>query len=194
MMSRLAGLDSGMCEMILDTLRQVAVRRLPDEKVLQLDRDNTFPEELIRELLSPDVGLHLIFLPEDVGGMGGGARDICRVAEEMASIDLGVATAFLSISLGTEPILVAGTPEQKSKWLGRIAEGLIVAYAVTEPARTSSPAPSSSSPTAGWPRSTPSWPGHRAVRVSSSSSVGPRGSRLVSTRTSTASVRPTPRP
>ena len=106
----------------------------PTSKILELDEKDLFPDDLIRKLLSPDVGLHLIFLPEEAGGLGGGARDICRVSEEMAAIDLGVATAFLAICLGTDPILVGGTPEQKAKWLGRIAgEGLIVAYGVTEP-------------------------------------------------------------
>ena len=52
----------------------------------------------------------------------------------MAAWDLGVATAFLAICLGTDPILVGGTPAQKQRWLTRIAgEGLIVAYGVTEP-------------------------------------------------------------
>jgi len=123
-----------MCDLIVQTLRQVAARHLDDATILELDRTHRFPEELVRELLSPDVGLHLIFLPEEVGGFGGGAAEICRVSEEMAAIDLGLATAFLSICLGSDPILVAGTPEQKTKWLGRIAdEGLIVAYGVTEP-------------------------------------------------------------
>jgi alkylation response protein AidB-like acyl-CoA dehydrogenase len=101
---------------------------------MDLDDKDHFPEDIIRKLLSPDVGLHLIFLPEENGGLGGGARDICRVSEEMASFDLGVATAFLAICLGTDPILEGGTTEQKNKWLTRIAtEGLIVAYGVTEP-------------------------------------------------------------
>jgi alkylation response protein AidB-like acyl-CoA dehydrogenase len=52
----------------------------------------------------------------------------------MAKVDLGVATAFLAIALGVDPIIVGGTDEQRSHWLGRIAdEGLIVAYCVTEP-------------------------------------------------------------
>jgi alkylation response protein AidB-like acyl-CoA dehydrogenase len=52
----------------------------------------------------------------------------------MARVDLGVATAFLAIALGVDPIIVGGTPEQKQRWLGKIAdEGLIVAYGVTEP-------------------------------------------------------------
>jgi len=129
-----AGLSTEMCDMIIQTLRQVVGRELPDSKILELDEKDLFPDDLVRKLLSPDVGMHLIFLPEDAGGLGGGARDICRVSEEMAAIDLGVATAFLAICLGTDPILVGGTPEQKAKWLGKIAaEGLIVAYGVTEP-------------------------------------------------------------
>ena len=129
-----AGLSPEMCEMVIQTLRQVCARELPDSKILELDEKDLFPEDIIRKLLSPDVGLHLIFLPENVGGLGGGARDICRVSEEMAMVDLGVATAFLANCLGTDPILVGGTEEQKQKWLARIAnEGLIVAYGVTEP-------------------------------------------------------------
>ncbi len=120
--------------MVIQTLRQVVSRDMPDEKILHLDEADEFPVDIVRRLLSPDVGLHLIFLPEDVGGLGGGARDICRVSEEMAAIDLGLATAFLAILLGTDPILVGGTPEQKQRWLSRIAtEGIIVAYGVTEP-------------------------------------------------------------
>ena len=57
-----------------------------------------------------------------------------RVSEEMARLDLGVATAFLAIFLGTDPIVVGATEEQRKHWLRRIGdEGLIVAYAVTEP-------------------------------------------------------------
>jgi alkylation response protein AidB-like acyl-CoA dehydrogenase len=122
-----------MTDMVIQTLKQVTQRELPDARVLELDEQDIFPHDLIRKLLSPDVGLHLIFLPESAGGLGGGARDICRVSEEMAAVDLGVATAFLAICLGTDPILVGGTEEQKQEWLTRIAAGLIVAYGVTEP-------------------------------------------------------------
>jgi alkylation response protein AidB-like acyl-CoA dehydrogenase len=122
-----------MSSMVLETLRQIVSRELTDHRILEMDEQDEFPTELVRKLLSPDVGLHLIFLPEDCGGLGGGARDICRVSEEMSLWDLGVATAFLAICLGTEPIMVGGTPEQKRRWLTRIAgEGLVVAYGVTE--------------------------------------------------------------
>ena len=52
----------------------------------------------------------------------------------MARIDLGVATAVLATFLGSDPIFVGATPEQKKLWLGRIAEeGLLFAYGATEP-------------------------------------------------------------
>ncbi len=133
-MNRPAGLAPEMTDMVIQTLQQVVSRELPDAKLLKLDEEDAFPTDVIQKLLSPDVGLHLIFLPESAGGLGGGARDICRVSEVMAGHDLGVATAFLAICLGTDPILVGGTDAQKSRWLSRIAsEGLIVAYGVTEP-------------------------------------------------------------
>ncbi|MCD4749220.1 MAG: acyl-CoA dehydrogenase family protein, partial [Thermoanaerobaculales bacterium] len=129
------GLDDESLEFVLQTLKTVAERRLDKETRLRLDEEDIFPIELIRELLGPEVGLHLLFLPEEVGGLSGGGRDLLRVSEEMARIDLGVATAFLAIALGVDPIIVGGTEDQKRHWLGRIAEeGLIVAYGVTEPA------------------------------------------------------------
>ena len=81
-----------------------------------------------------NIGLHLVFIPEDYDGMGGGAYDIYRVSEVMAGIDLGIATGVLATFLGTDPITVGGTPEQTKHWMGRIAnEGLLVAYGATEP-------------------------------------------------------------
>jgi alkylation response protein AidB-like acyl-CoA dehydrogenase len=129
----IAGLDLESRQMVLDTLEMVKKRLLPKEKILELDKHETFPEEIIREMLGPDIGLQLLFIPEEYGGMGGGARDCCALTREMAKICLGVATAFFAIQLGADPILFDGTEEQKERWLGRIAEGRsLVAYAVTE--------------------------------------------------------------
>jgi alkylation response protein AidB-like acyl-CoA dehydrogenase len=84
--------------------------------------------------LGPDIGLQLLFIPEEFGGMGGGARDTCAVVREISRICLGISTAFFAIQLGSDPILVGATDAQKQKWLGAIAEGnTLVAYAVTEP-------------------------------------------------------------
>ena len=128
------GLDRESLDMLLATLDTFAKQRLPLEKRLELDAKNEFPLELIRELLGPEIGLHLLFIPDEYGGLGGGAYDVYRVSEAMARVDLGVATAFLAIFLGTDPIVVGATDEQRAHWMTRIAEeGLIVAYAVTEP-------------------------------------------------------------
>ena len=57
----------------------------------------------------------------EYGGMGGGAFDIYRVCERMAAIDLGLATSELATFLGSDPIRVGGTEEQKRTYLSRIA-------------------------------------------------------------------------
>lgn len=127
-------LDAGTLDLILDTIRKWAARRLPLEKKLELDAREEFPEDLVRELIGPEIGVHLVFIPEEHGGIGGGAEALYRVCEALARVDLGVATALFAIALGTDPIRVGGSPEQKAKWLRRIAEeGLIVAYGATEP-------------------------------------------------------------
>ncbi len=128
------GLDAESRQMVIETVRQLRSRLLTKEKILELDKKEIFPEEIIREMLGPEIGLQLLFIPEEYGGMGGGARDCCAVTREMARICLGIGTAFFAIQLGADPILVGATDEQKAKWLGAIAEGgALVAYAVTEP-------------------------------------------------------------
>lgn len=119
--------------LLIDTLRSYCDQKLPLKRRLELDAHHEYPGEVIDGLFK-EVGLHLLFLPPECGGMGGGAFDIYRTSETMARIDLGVATAVLATFLGTDPIVVGATEEQKAHWMGRIAdEGLVVAYAVTEP-------------------------------------------------------------
>jgi alkylation response protein AidB-like acyl-CoA dehydrogenase len=129
------GLDKETRELILATLRKYAERRLTQEFLLELDERDEFPRDVLRELYDPaQLGLHLLFIPEEYGGMGGSVYDIYRVSELMASIDLGIATGVLATFLGTDPISVGGTPEQKAYWMGRVAEeSLVIAYGATEP-------------------------------------------------------------
>ena len=119
----------------LKSLRDFAKKRLPDEIIRELDERDECPLEIVRHMCSPDqLGIQLLFIPEDCGGFGGGAFDVYLVCEEMARIDLGVATAVLATFLGSDPITVGATPEQKKHWLTRIAEeGLLFAYGATEP-------------------------------------------------------------
>lgn len=129
-----SGLPIEERQMILDLLEQLRERMLTPERLREWDKNEVFPEPEIREMLGPDIGLQLLFIPEEYGGMGGGARDVAAFSEAMGKICLGVGTAFLAIHLGADPILVGATEDQKAKWLTKLAEeGSIVAYAVTEP-------------------------------------------------------------
>jgi len=127
-------MDPEMLDMVLDTIDKLEKDRITVDAKLEMDHIGDFPEELIRFMLGPEIGLHLIFIPEEYGGLGAGSEDIAIVSERMAKMDLAIATGFLAICLGMDPIRVGATDEQKEKYINQVAEeGLIVAYAVTEP-------------------------------------------------------------
>jgi len=128
-------ITSKTLKLSLKSLKDFAKKRLPDEVLRELDDKDECPLEIVRHMCSPDkLGIQLLFIPEEFGGMGGGTFDVYCVCEEMARIDLGVATAVLATFLGSDPITVGATPEQKKLWLTRIAEeGLLFAYGATEP-------------------------------------------------------------
>ncbi len=133
-MNQQGKMDPEILNMVLDTISKLERDRISLETKLEMDRAGEFPMELIRFMLSPEVALHLIFVPEEYGGLGAGATEISIVSERMAKLDLAIATAFLAICLGMDPIMVGSTHEQKEKYIRKIAdEGLIVAYGVTEP-------------------------------------------------------------
>jgi alkylation response protein AidB-like acyl-CoA dehydrogenase len=119
----------------LKSLRDFARKRLPDQELIDLDARDECPLEVVRTLCDPDkLGIQLLFIPEEFGGMGGGTFDVYLICEEMARIDLGIATSVLATFLGSDPITVGATPEQKKLWLSRIAdEGILFAYGATEP-------------------------------------------------------------
>jgi alkylation response protein AidB-like acyl-CoA dehydrogenase len=119
----------------LKSLRDFAKKRLTDEQLIAWDERDECPVEIVRHMSSPDqLGIQLLFVPEEYGGMGGSTFDVYRICEAMARIDLGVATSLFATFLGSDPITFGATPEQKKIWLGRIAdEGILFAYGATEP-------------------------------------------------------------
>jgi alkylation response protein AidB-like acyl-CoA dehydrogenase len=119
----------------LKSIRDFAKKKLTDEEIIALDERDECPVDLVRTLCSPDkIGIQLLFVPEEYGGFGGGAFDVYLVCEEMARMDLGVATSVLATFLGSDPIFVGATHEQKNIWLRKIAEeGILFAYGATEP-------------------------------------------------------------
>jgi alkylation response protein AidB-like acyl-CoA dehydrogenase len=127
-------MDPEVLTMVLDTIAKLEKERITLPVRLEMDAKGEFPTELIRFMLSPEIALHLIFIPEEYGGLGAGTKEIAIVSERMARMDLAIATSFLAICLGMDPLRVGATPEQKEKYIRKIADrGLIVAYGVTEP-------------------------------------------------------------
>jgi alkylation response protein AidB-like acyl-CoA dehydrogenase len=128
------GLDAETLQMMLETVRDYLRDAIPDERLLQLDHDDECPVDLVRGMCSDQLGVQLLFIPEEYGGMGGGTIDVYRICEQMAGFDAGVATSVLATFLGSDPIFVGATPGQKSQWLSEIAErGTLYAYGATEP-------------------------------------------------------------
>ena len=128
-------IDKKTLKLSLKSLRDFAKGKLPDEKLIELDEKDECPLDIVRYMCNPDqLAIQLLFVPEEYGGMGGGAFDVYCICEEMARIDLGIATSVLATFLGSDPITVGATPEQKKIWLSRIAdEGILFAYGATEP-------------------------------------------------------------
>src|SRR5271157_4074226 len=128
-------ITSKTLKLSLKSLKDFAKKRLSDEVLRDLDERDECPLDIVHHMCNPDqLGIQLLFVPEEFGGMGGGTFDVYCVCEEMARIDLGVATAVLATFLGSDPITVGANPEQRKLWLSRIAEeGLLFAYGATEP-------------------------------------------------------------
>ncbi|MEN8158938.1 MAG: acyl-CoA dehydrogenase family protein [Myxococcota bacterium] len=129
-----SGLDRESLELALESIRDFAKQNLSPEVLLDFDARDEMPLEIVREMCGPELGAQLLFVPEEFGGMGGAAFDVYRTCETLAGIDVGIATGLLATFLGSDPIRVGGTPEQKRRWMTRIAEeGLLMAYGATEP-------------------------------------------------------------
>lgn len=129
-----AGLDKETLDMIIDSIKEFTKSELTDKVLLELDEKDEFPADIIQQMCGEGLGIHLLFIPEEFGGLDGGAFDVYRVCEQLARVDLGVSTGVLATFLGSDPIIFGGTHEQNKTWMTKIAEeGLLMAYGATEP-------------------------------------------------------------
>ncbi len=96
------------------------------------DRTGEFPYEILQKAF--DVGLMNETIPEFCGGGGLSILDSCIINEEMSWGCVGINTSRSANSLAVTPILIAGTDEQKKKFLGPLCEKLTFsAFGLTEP-------------------------------------------------------------
>jgi butyryl-CoA dehydrogenase len=110
-------------------------RRIADEKVLpiraELDEKEEFPWKVMNILALSD--FFGIYIPEEFGGLGKGGFELAIAIEELSRVCLGVSTTYAANALGTYPILLHGSSEQKKKYLPDIASGKkLVAFGLTE--------------------------------------------------------------
>jgi short-chain 2-methylacyl-CoA dehydrogenase len=119
-------------ELIRDTVRTFARERVAPVAA-ELDLGGLFPYELVKELA--ELGLMGLPIPEEHGGAGGDTVSYAIAIEELTRIDSSVAiTVAAHTSLGTMPILMFGTDEQKERWLPDLASGRrLAAFGLTEP-------------------------------------------------------------
>ncbi|MHB1485808.1 MAG: acyl-CoA dehydrogenase family protein [Saccharofermentanales bacterium] len=116
--------------MIKDLAAQIA-----DEKIkpvaIKYDEEGTFPHDILKILADSD--LCGVYIEEEYGGLGGGIFEMSLVVEELSRACGGIALAYAGTGLGTFPIILFGSKEQKKKYLPDIASGKnIAAFGLTE--------------------------------------------------------------
>lgn len=95
------------------------------------DRSHEYPWPVVKK--AQELGLTTMGVPEKYSGLGLSLFEECLVTEELAWGCSGISTAIGVNGLGWLPIMVSGTEEQKLEYGGRMGDGQLCAYCVTEP-------------------------------------------------------------
>ena len=116
--------------MIKDLARQIAEEKIVPVRE-ELDEKEEFPWEIMKVLAQAD--LFGLFISEEYGGLGKGCFELSLAVEELSRACLGVATTYAANALGTYPMILFGSEEQKKTYLPDIAAGKrLVAFGLTE--------------------------------------------------------------
>ena len=118
-------------EQLVETARRFAAEKLIPFAT-EWDIKAEFPLPVFKEAW--ELGLINVELPDQYGGVGLHTFDGCLVSEELAFGCSAIATSIMCNHLGALPLLIAGSDEQKQRWLARLGEKLcFVSYACSEP-------------------------------------------------------------
>jgi short/branched chain acyl-CoA dehydrogenase len=119
-------------ELIRRTVREFAEAEVAPVAE-ELDRTKSFPYEIVAQL--GKLGMMGIPFPQEYGGGGGDTLAYALAVEELARVDSSVAiTLCAHTSLGTQPIYLFGTEEQRREWLPQLCSGAkLGAFGLTEP-------------------------------------------------------------
>ena len=125
-------LDPETFDALIDTVRRFVAERLrPLEG--EVEAADAIPDLVVAEM--KEMGLFGLSIAEEYGGLGLTMLEECRVAIEMGRTTPAFRSTFgTNVGIGSQGLVMAGTPEQKAEWLPRIASGEIVtSFALTEP-------------------------------------------------------------
>jgi butyryl-CoA dehydrogenase len=115
-----------------DRAREVAEKFIRP-RAAELDRTGEYGWDILEGLKS--AGLTGIWIPEEYGGQSAGVLDLCLVVEQLSRACGGVGVAYAVNALGSFPIILGGTDEQKTKYLPPIASGdSLIAFGLSEKA------------------------------------------------------------
>jgi len=97
----------------------------------EYDKSQEYPWPVVRK--AQELGFTIRDVPEEYGGLGISLLEDCLISEELAWGCAGISSAIGVSSLGITPILIAGNDEQKEEYFGRLVDGKLAAYCLTEP-------------------------------------------------------------
>ncbi|MFZ5748018.1 MAG: acyl-CoA dehydrogenase family protein [Pseudomonadota bacterium] len=125
-------LDPEIFETLRDTVRRFVAERLrPLEG--EVEAADAIPDAVVREM--KELGLFGLSIAEEYGGLGLTMAEEARIAIELGRTTPAFRSTFgTNVGIGSQGLVMAGTPEQKAQWLPRIASGeIITSFALTEP-------------------------------------------------------------
>lgn len=125
-------LDQETFDALIEHIRRFVAERLrPLEATVETD--DAIPDDVIAEMKA--MGLFGLSIAEEYGGLGLTMSEECRVAMELGRTTPAFRSAFgTNVGIGSQGLVMAGSPEQKQQWLPKIASGEIVtSFALTEP-------------------------------------------------------------
>jgi acyl-CoA dehydrogenase len=119
------------------SLLREAVRRFVDERLIpnedRVENEDAVPAEIIQEMR--DMGLFGLTVPEEFGGLGVTMSEEAQIIFEMGRTAFAYRSVIgTTVGIGSQGIVMDGTPEQKAEWLPKLASGeMMASFALTEP-------------------------------------------------------------
>ncbi|HBE74028.1 MAG TPA: acyl-CoA dehydrogenase, partial [candidate division Zixibacteria bacterium] len=117
-------------QMIRDLCHKIGAEKIKPVRE-HYDETGEFPWDIIKLLAEADICG--VYIPAEYGGLGGGVMEMVIATEELSRFCGGISLSFAATGLGTFPIILFGTDEQKKKYLPDIASGKkLGAFGLTE--------------------------------------------------------------